>query len=108
MRRISRAYIFLFILVVVSAGFAARQTAAQTADGAAKALTVERIYSAPSLSGHLTQGIEWAPDSKRISYLARSGGGEDAAAELWTMDAASGERKVLVGAETMKAVMQPE
>ena len=80
---------------------------AQTA-APAKELTVERIYSAPSLSGHLTEGIEWTPDSKRISYLARTGGGPEAAPELWTMDAATGERKLLVSAETMKAAMQRE
>ena len=108
MRLISRAYIFLAAFVALSAGFSAAPVCAQTAAGAAKALTVERIYSAPSLSGHLTQGIEWAPDSKRISYLTRNGDGPDAAAELWTMDASSGERKVLVGAETLAGAMQPE
>jgi dipeptidyl-peptidase-4 len=108
MRLISRAYIFLAAFVALSTGFSAAPVCGQTADGAAKALTVERIYSAPSLSGHLTQGIEWAPDSKRISYLTRNGDGRDAAAELWTMDASSGERKVLVGAETLAGVMQPE
>jgi dipeptidyl-peptidase 4 len=108
MRLILRAYILMAVLVVLSVGFSAAPIFAQTAAGAAKSLTVERIYSAPSLSGHLTQGIEWAPDSKRISYIARNGDGPDAAAELWTMDAATGERKVLVGAETLTAVTQPE
>ena len=74
----------------------------------AKELTVERIYSAPSLSGHLTDGIEWTPDSKRISYIVRNGSGPDAPAEIWTMDGATGERKVLVGADALKAVTQPE
>ena len=59
-----------------------------------KSLTVERIYGGPSLSGHLIQGIEWTPDSKRISYLQRDG----SSVEMWTMDAAKGERKVLVKA----------
>jgi dipeptidyl-peptidase 4 len=81
---------------------------AQAVAATGKALTVERLYSPPSLSGHLTQGIEWAPDGKRLSYLERRGGGKDVATELWAMDAATGERKILVSAETMKAVMQPE
>src|SRR5271156_444520 len=59
-----------------------------------KSLTVERIYGGPSLSGHLTPGIEWTPDGKRISYLQRNG----SSVEMWTMDAAKGERKVLVSA----------
>ncbi len=72
---------------------------------AAKELTVERIYSAPSLSGQLTPGIEWCPDAKRISYLALNNSG---GIELWTMDAATGQRRLLVNAETLNAVMQPE
>ncbi len=69
-----------------------------------KSLTVERIYSAPSLSGYLTQGIEWSPDSKRISFLERRSAG----VEMWTIDAATGERKVLVKSDVMQSVMQPE
>ena len=41
---------------------------AQSSASPAKELTVERIYSAPSLSGHLTDGMEWTPDSRSISY----------------------------------------
>src|SRR5580692_6266261 len=81
---------------------------AQSSAAAGKELTVERSYSAPSLSGHLTDGIEWAPDSKRISYIVRNGSGPDAPVELWVMDGATGERKMLIGTETLKAVTQPE
>lgn len=69
-----------------------------------KSLTVERIYSAPSLGGYLSRGIEWSPDSKHVSFLDRRASG----VEMWTMDAETGERKVLVKAETLQAVMQPE
>ena len=68
-----------------------------------KSLTVERIYGGPSLSGHLIQGIEWSPDGKRISYLQRDG----SSVEMWTMDAAKGDRKVLVKASVLEEVMQP-
>ncbi len=71
-------------------------------------LTVERIYGAPNLSGSLTAGIEWSPDAKRISYLKRNPQGNNAGTELWTMDAATGERKVLVNSETLKSVTQPQ
>jgi dipeptidyl-peptidase-4 len=73
-----------------------------------KLLTVERIYGAPNLSGSLTTGIEWSPDAKRISYLERSPQGNKDRTELWTMDAATGERKVLVNSETLEAVTQPQ
>jgi dipeptidyl-peptidase-4 len=71
-------------------------------------LTVERIYGTPNLSGSLTTGIEWSPDAKRISYLERNAQGNKDRTELWTMDAATGERKVLVNSETLEAVTQPE
>jgi dipeptidyl-peptidase-4 len=67
-----------------------------------KSLTVERIYGAPSLGGHTTPGIEWAPDGKRISYLQRGNG----TLEMWAMDAATGDRKVLVKASVLEEVMQ--
>ncbi|HKV05496.1 MAG TPA: DPP IV N-terminal domain-containing protein [Candidatus Acidoferrales bacterium] len=69
-----------------------------------KTLTVERIYSEPSLSGYLTKGIEWSPDGRRISYLERKG----SSTEMWTMDATTGQRKVLVKAGVLEEVMQPE
>ena len=105
--RLVRAGVRGALIVVAGAGWMVAPLArAQSA--AAKELTVQRIYSAPSLSGHLTEGIEWTPDSKRISYIVRKGAGPDAPVELWTMDGASGERKMLVGADTLKAVTQRE
>ncbi len=69
-----------------------------------KSLTVERIYSAPSLSGYLLEGMEWSPDAKRISFLDRRATG----LEIGTIDAATGERKVLVNSEVLTQVLQPE
>jgi dipeptidyl-peptidase-4 len=69
---------------------------------ASKSLTIERIYSGPSLSGYLTPGIEWAPDAKRFTYLHRENGG----IEMWTMDAATGDRKVFVKSSVLEEVMQ--
>src|ERR1700678_4806042 len=82
--------------------------AAQATAAAKKELTLDRLFSPPFLGGRTTQGIEWAPDGKRFSYLERKGVGRDAALELWTMDAATGERNVLVNGETLKSVTQPE
>jgi dipeptidyl-peptidase-4 len=73
-----------------------------------KAITVERLYSTPNLAGNLTEGIEWAPDGSRFSYIERKGTGKDSRLELWTMDASTGERKLLVSAEILKAVTQSE
>ena len=82
---------------------AAAAPAAQQASGK-KELTLERLMSAPPLTSRQMQGIEWAPDGKRFSYLNRTQGG----LELWTMDAATGEQKVLINAEALKSATQPE
>jgi dipeptidyl-peptidase 4 len=89
----------VFAVAIVAAGAAP----ALAKPHPSKSLTVERIYGGPSLSGHLIQGIEWSPDGKRISYLQRDG----SSVEMWTMDAAKGERKVLVKAGVLEEVMQP-
>jgi dipeptidyl-peptidase-4 len=97
----------LWIALSIGLGVAAAQArqpapgpGAQARSAAGKALTVERIYGAPGLEGSLTPGIEWSPDGKRISYLERN--------ELWTMDATTADRKILVKAQTLAALAQPE
>ncbi|MFZ0582782.1 MAG: S9 family peptidase [Candidatus Acidiferrales bacterium] len=114
MHRILRAVlacaIFAFVIAAFSPSTAFAQasaTAPSTVPGR-KDLTLQRLFSPPFLFGRQTQGIEWAPDGKELSYLDRQGAGRDAATELWTMNASTGERKVLVNATTLKEVMQPE
>src|ERR1700730_12997472 len=86
----------------------AQQTAAPGAAAAAvsyKPLTVERIYSQPSLSGQLTRGIAWSPDSKQLSFFKSEGAGKEAKTELWVMDVASGQRRLLLSAEKLESVL---
>jgi dipeptidyl-peptidase 4 len=74
-----------------------------------KALTVERIYGPgqPSLSGALTQGLQWSPDGKLLSYTQRSGQGRDAKTDIWVLDPASGERRVLLDSAKIQALAPP-
>ncbi len=67
-------------------------------------LTVDRIYSQPSLSGRLTRGIAWSPDGNRLTYLDAEGAGKGAKTELWSLDAASGERAVLISADKLENI----
>jgi len=78
---------------------------AQQPRSAGKALTVERIYSQPSLSGRLTRGLAWTPDGKGLSYFETKGSGKDAKTELWVIDAASGERRILVETDKLEAIL---
>jgi dipeptidyl-peptidase-4 len=112
MHRLSRAVIVAILggglAFVATPGAPPALAQAVAPAAAAKELTLDRILSPPFLGGRGTQGIQWAPDGKRFSYLERKGVGRDAVVELWTMDAATGERKVLVNGETLKSVTQAE
>jgi dipeptidyl-peptidase-4 len=70
-----------------------------------KPLTVDRIYNEPSLNGRLTRGIAWTPDSKQISFFDNKGTAKEGKTELWTLDVATGQRRVLVSAEKLESVL---
>src|SRR5467141_3372831 len=102
-RRICFSPAFLTTLFLLA--FFAPPSAAQQSTTSGKALTVERIYSMPSLSGRLTRGLTWTPDGKQLSYFETKGAGKEAKTELWTMDAASGERRLLVAADKLESIL---
>src|SRR5260370_27283099 len=80
-------------------------TEAQQLAAAGKQLTVERIYSQPSLSGRLTRGLAWTPDGNELSYFERKGSGKETKTELWVMDAANGQRRFLVAADKLESIL---
>ena len=69
------------------------------------ALTVERIYSAPSLSGRPLRDTSWSPDGKWLSYL--DPGGPDTSAQIVAFDASTGKTRVLVDAGHLRDVLLP-
>jgi len=77
--------LFLAVAVVATVPHAPSALPQQTAKPSE--LTVDRIYSQPSLSGRLTRGVAWTPDGKKISFFEPKGHGGDAKTELWGMDA---------------------
>src|SRR3989454_8901670 len=89
------ALLALFLAVDPLAPAWAQQIASATK--AASLLTVERIYGQPSLSGSLTNGLEWSPDGKLLGYFQRSGEGSEAKTEIWGLDAATGKRRRQIG-----------
>src|SRR6266704_706233 len=98
-----------FALVLVVLGLPSALIAQQPAPpSSGKLLTVERIYSQPSLNGRPTRGLTWTPDGKQVSYFEAKGAGREAKTELWVMDAASGERRLLVTADKLGAVLAGE
>jgi len=113
----SRPYFSAYFLVVLTLIFRAgwpafsegqeRQAQAPVPTGGV--LTVERIYSQPSLSGNLARGIVWTPDSKQLSYfvdIPRSGM-QKARSELWIADASNGQGHLLVSSEKLESLLPP-
>jgi dipeptidyl-peptidase 4 len=101
-----RILIFSGIAAIVALS-AARTNYAQQSQTTANPgqLAVDRIFRVPSLSGHLNPGLTWTPDGKRLSYVQMTGAGKDARRELWVVDAATGQRSVLVPADKWDAAL---
>jgi dipeptidyl-peptidase-4 len=95
---------FASVLLLCAALVAASRIAvAQQPQQSPRDLTVERIYSPPSLSGQVLRDSRWSPDGKLLSYL--NGNGPNT--EIWVVDSATGERRVLVEAAKMRDVLLP-
>src|SRR5215471_1696638 len=86
----------IFLGTVGAASSGARQSAS-----ASKSLTVERIYGQPSLNGQLTAGVAWSPDGKEVTFLETKQVRRQQRAELWAMDAATGQRRMLISGEKL-------
>ncbi len=85
--------------------WAAQSTPAAQAAGAARALTVERIYSSPSLSGRVLHDTVWSPDGKLLTYLTDET--DPGGPQIWAVDAATGQRRVLVDDEHLRNILLP-
>lgn len=70
-----------------------------------KPLTIEAIYAPGGLTGRGPETFEWSPDGTKLSFLQRDDDGEHG--QLWYVDAATGEKKVLVS-EAKLASLAPD
>jgi dipeptidyl-peptidase 4 len=101
----SRMFAFAVVFVAIAPASVFAQHSAATATAEPGQLTVDRIYSQPSLSGRLTRGLMWSPDGKQLSFFETRGAGREAKIELWSMDPATGNRALLVPAEKLEGVL---
>jgi dipeptidyl-peptidase-4 len=70
-----------------------------------KPLTIESLYQAGGLAGRGPETTEWSPDGTKLSFVERDEKGEKG--ELWYVDTATGEKKVLVSAAKL-ATLAPD
>jgi dipeptidyl-peptidase-4 len=76
---------------------------AQTSgQGGVKALTIEQIFTPGAITGRAPEAMEWSPDGTKLSFVQRDEKGEQG--ELWYVDAATGEKKVLVSAAKLASL----
>jgi dipeptidyl-peptidase 4 len=67
-----------------------------------KPLTIEAIFAPGGLAGRGPGNTEWSPDGTKLSFVQRDDEGEHG--ELWYVDAATGEKKVLVSAAKLASL----
>ena len=72
---------------------------------AKKPLTIEAIFAEGGITGRAPETIQWSPDSTKFSFIQRDDSGEHG--ELWYVEAASGEKKVLVNAGKLVGLAPP-
>ena len=67
-----------------------------------KPLTIETLFQPGGLAGRGPETMEWSPDGTKLSFVQRDEKGEKG--ELWYVDAATGEKKVLVSAAKLASL----
>jgi dipeptidyl-peptidase-4 len=70
-----------------------------------KLLTIEAIFAEGGITGRAPETIKWSPDSTKFSFIQRDDSGEHG--ELWYVDAATAEKKVLVSEAKLAALAPP-
>jgi len=67
-----------------------------------KPLTIDAIFQPGGLAGRGPETTEWSPDGTKFSFVQRDAKGEQG--ELWYVDTATGEKKVLVSAAKLASL----
>jgi dipeptidyl-peptidase-4 len=103
--RTGRIVATVLLALVACAPCGPAQPQSGSAAAPAQPLTVERIYSQPSLSGQLARGLQWSPDGKLLTFFEKRGSGKDAQTELWSIEASSGARKLLISSDKLLSIL---
>ncbi|HXY04018.1 MAG TPA: DPP IV N-terminal domain-containing protein, partial [Terriglobales bacterium] len=68
-------------------------------------LSIEAIFAEGGIAGRAPETIKWSPDNTKVSFIQRDDSGEHG--QLWYVDAATGEKKVLVTEVKLSALAPP-
>lgn len=70
-----------------------------------KPLTIEAMFAEGGISGRAPEALEWSPDNSKFSFIQRDDSGEHG--ELWYVDAATGEKTLLISEVKLAALSPP-
>jgi len=70
-----------------------------------KQLTIEQIFADGGVTGRAPETIKWSPDGAKVSFVQRDDTGEHG--ELWCVDAATGEKRILVSEIKLSQLAPP-
>ncbi|WP_233350349.1 S9 family peptidase [Henriciella barbarensis] len=90
---------------IAAAFFFASPAIAQTGQDtmASNELTIERLYSSPSLSGPAPTGVKYSPDGGRVTFL-KAREDDSSRYDLWQFDVQTGAQSMLVDS----TLLEPE
>lgn len=94
--------LLLSVIVCVLAVTSALPASLWAQSSPVKPLTIEAIFAPGGLNGRGPENTEWSPDGTKLSFVQRDDAGEHG--ELWYVDAATGEKKVLVSAAKLASL----
>jgi dipeptidyl-peptidase-4 len=92
----TRILLCVFVLILTSALLTAQSSPPS------KPLTIEAIFAPGGLAGRGPETLEWSPDGTKLTFVQRNDEGEQG--ELWYVDAATGEKKILVSAAKLASL----
>src|SRR5271155_2293677 len=96
--RLISGMLICWLLVTLAGG--------QTSNASArKPLTIEAIFAPGGITGRPPETIQWMPDHTKFSFIQRDDSGEYG--ELWSADAATGKKPLLVGKAKLATLPPP-
>ncbi len=100
MKRQTPFFLCCALLVLVFSVVSITPGQAQTTP--AKPLTIETLYQPGGLGGRGPETTEWSPDGSKLTFVQRDEKGEKG--ELWYVNAATGEKSVLVSSAKLASL----
>jgi dipeptidyl-peptidase 4 len=67
--------------------------------------TIEAIFAEGGITGRAPESVQWSPDDSKFSFIQRDDSGEQG--ELWYVDAATGDKRVMVSEVKLAALAPP-